>query len=339
MHAGASSGGVATATSSAAPGGISGAMILAAGFGTRLRPLTDERPKPLVWIGDRPLLAHLVERLARAGVQRVVMNTFHRAEDFGGAALSALALPVTVLREVEILGTAGGVANAAEALGAGNVLVWNGDILVDLDVATLGATHAAAVRDKKVGATLGVAPRARGTGTVGVGAGGEVVRLRGERFGEEVAGGDFVGVQVIAPELRRRLPAQGCLVGDGYLPWLREGRALSTFAAPAAWDDVGTLGTYLHANARWLGGRGEDAFVGEGAVVEAGVSVIGSVVGAGARVRGSGVLRGCVVWPGAEVVVEGELSGAVVTAGGVTAPAGGLKATEGAPAWWRGASG
>lgn len=289
------------------------AMILAAGYGTRLRPLTEERPKPLVWVGDRPMLAHIVERLARGGIGRVVMNTHHRAEDFAEIA-GRLPLPVTVVHEGAILGTGGGVANAAQALGEGDVLVWNGDILIDLSVGALVEAH----RRGGAGATLAVAPRARGDGTVGIGAAGEVVRLRGQRFGEEVAGGDFVGVQVVGEELRARLPREGCLVGDGYLPWLREGRRLATFEAPGEWDDVGTVAAYLEANARWLAQRGLEAFVGEGAEVDEGVAVLGSVVGAGARVRGRGALRGCVIWPGAEVALEGDggLEGAVVTAGG-----------------------
>ncbi|AKT40809.1 nucleotidyltransferase family protein [Chondromyces crocatus] len=300
---------------------MTGAMILAAGFGTRLRPLTDERPKPLVWVGDRPLLAHVVDRLARGGVQHVVMNTFHRAEDFGAEALGPLALPVHVVREATILGTAGGVANAAAWLGEGDALVWNGDILIDLDVAALVTAHARHARHARhahagVAATLAVAPRESGVGTVGVGAQGEVVRLRGERFGEEVAGGDFVGVQVVGAALRRDLPPEGCLVGDVYLPWLRQGGALSTFPAPTVWDDVGTVAAYLRANARWLQGRREGAFVGAGAVVADGVTVEASVVGAGARVLGHGTLRGCVVWPGAEVTIDGSLTDAVMTPAG-----------------------
>ena len=288
------------------------AMVLAAGFGTRLRPLTDERAKPLVWVGDRPLLAHVVERLARGGVTQVALNTHHRADDFAEA-LRALPVPVEVLREAEILGTAGGVANAAAALGEGDVVVWNGDILIDLDVAELMSAH----RRLGSAATLAVAPRPRGEGTVGIGASGEVVRLRGERFGEEAAGGDFVGVQVIADPLRRRLPAQGCLVGDGYLPWLREGEPIATVAAPRDWDDIGTVAAYLRANQRWLSQVGRESFLGEGATVDEGVEVDGTVVGSRAQVRGRGALRGCVVWPGAKMVLDGPLDGVVVTTGGL----------------------
>jgi mannose-1-phosphate guanylyltransferase len=293
---------------------MASALLLAAGFGTRLRPLTDELPKPLVWIGDRPLVAHIAERLAAGGVTRVVMNAHHRAERFAPELLSSLPLPVTVVHEPEILGTAGGLANAASALGEGDVVVWNGDILVDLDLAGLRAAHAA----RGAAATLAVAPRSVGEGTVGVSASGEVVRLRGERFGEEAAGGDFGGVHALGEAIRRRLPARGCLVADVYLPWLRGGRALATFAAPPIWDDIGTVAAYLAASARWLEGRGGASYVGEGAAVAAGIGVTGSVIGAGARIEGRGELRGCVVWPGARA--EAPLERAVVTTTGRVVP-------------------
>ncbi|MGK4004814.1 NDP-sugar synthase [Sorangium sp. So ce1036] len=298
---------------------MAAAMILAAGLGTRLRPLTDELPKPLLWLGDRPLVAHIAARLAAGAARRVVLNRSHLAERFSRELLAALPVEVDLVDEPEPFGTAGGLANAARALGEGDVVLWNGDILIDLDVAALSAAHA----QRGAAATLAVAPRAAGEGTLGLGARGEVVRLRGERFGEEAAGGDFVGVHVVGEALRRRLPSRGCMVGDVYLPWLREGRALATFPAPAVWHDIGTVAAYLAANARWLWRCGQASHVGPGALVAEGVDVTGSVVGAGARVEGAGALRGCVVWPGARVAVGAgaPLERAVVTTRGTVARA------------------
>src|SRR5262249_9883692 len=96
---------------------MTAALVLSAGFGTRLRPLTDELPKPLMPVGDRPMLAHVVEALARGGVSDVVVNTHHRAEDFASP-IARFGLGLQVIHEPEILGTAGGLANAAGALGA-----------------------------------------------------------------------------------------------------------------------------------------------------------------------------------------------------------------------------
>lgn len=288
------------------------AMILAAGLGTRLRPLTLELPKPLVWVGDRPAIAHVAARLAAAGIEDIVINTHHRADAFSEAMLARVPGRLSIVTEAEILGTGGGVANAAALLGGGDVVVWNGDILAPLDVAALVAAH-------RGSATLAVTPRPRGEGTVGIGEGGRVARLRGERFGEEVRGGDFLGIYVLGEALRRTLPAPGCLVGDGLLPWLRKGGQVLTFTADVTWDDIGSVESYLRANERWLAATGKGAFIGEGAVIGPGVEVIGSVIGAGAVVGGEGKIEGCVVWPSARL--NAPLARTVITTEGRAASA------------------
>jgi mannose-1-phosphate guanylyltransferase len=293
------------------------AMILAAGLGTRLRPLTDELPKPLVPVGDRSVLAHIAERLAAAGIEEAVLNTHHLAEAFTRERLGRLPIRVAVVNEPSILGTAGGLANAAPLLGEGDVVVWNGDILADVDVGALLAAR----RARGDAATLAIAPRARGEGTVGLGEDGRVVRLRGERFGEEAAGGDFLGIHAVGEALRGRLPRQGCMAGDVYLPALRRGERLGSLAVPGAWDDIGSLGAYLSANARWLDRSGRTRFLGEGVEIGPGVTVEHSVVGEGARLGGEGAVRGAVIWPGARASapIEGAVAtslGAVVTSSG-----------------------
>jgi mannose-1-phosphate guanylyltransferase len=284
------------------------AMILAAGRGTRLHPLTEELPKPLVPVGDRPMIAHIAGRLANAGLARAVINVFHHADAFTPDVLAKLPLALEVVRESTLLGTAGGVANARAALGEGEIVVWNGDILADVDIAALLAAHAEAGDAE---ATMAYAPRAAGEGTLGLGRHGEVVRLRGERFGEEVTGGDFLGVHVLGAMFRSGLPIPGCLVADGYLPALRRGARVASFAVLGAWDDVGNAAAYVAANARWLAQRDLTSFVAATACVGADIEVRGSVVGEGATVTGSGELGGCVVWPGAHAVAP--LRDAVVT--------------------------
>src|SRR5262245_51290867 len=103
---------------------MTAAMILGAGLGKRLRPLTDELPKPLVPVGDRPIVAHVLERLRAGGIERAVLNTHHLPERFESV-LGALPLPLDLVHEPELYGTAGGVANAAPLLGPGTIVVWN----------------------------------------------------------------------------------------------------------------------------------------------------------------------------------------------------------------------
>jgi mannose-1-phosphate guanylyltransferase len=294
----------------AAPAKPLTAMILAAGLGTRLHPLTFELPKPLLPVGDRPAIAHIAGRLAAAGIQQACLNTHHLAEAFSAERLAGLPLRLEVIHEPRILGTAGGVANAALHLGAADAIVWNGDILADLDVLELAHVHA----QTGALATLAVAPRARGEGTVGLDARGAVIRLRDERFGEEAAGGDFVGIQVVSAALRRTLPEIGCLVGDGYLPALRSGAFIAAARFAGDWGDIGSVAAYLDENVRWLRQIGCPSYWGEGARVEASIELSETVIGAGATVTGRGALQRVVVWPFARAVAP--LEDAVVTTGG-----------------------
>ena len=115
------------------------AMILAAGRGERLRPLTDTVPKPLVEVGGKTLIAWHLERLATAGFRDVVINVSHLADVIvrhvgdGGA----FGLRVTWSREKEPLETAGGLAHARTLLGAGAFLLVNADIYAEYDFARL----------------------------------------------------------------------------------------------------------------------------------------------------------------------------------------------------------
>ena len=286
-------------------------MVLAAGYGTRLRPLTDELPKPLVPIGDRPLIHHLGAQLRAAGVSRLVLNSHHHADAFAAAVLESLPLPAQVLHEPEILGTAGGVHNARDALGAGEVLVWNGDILAELDVGELRRLHAA----ERALATLAVCEPSQGPGTVGIGEHGLVVRLRGERWGTEARSADFVGIQLLSAEARARLPAAGCLVADLYQPARRAGDRVMAASVVRCWRDVGTLKSYLEANLGWLAREGRSSYVADGAGVAQGVTLERCVVGARAEITGQGLLRNVVAWPGARA--EAPLENAVVTTAGL----------------------
>jgi mannose-1-phosphate guanylyltransferase len=281
---------------------MTAAMVLSAGFGTRLRPFSDELAKPLMPVGDRPMLAHVVDALRRGGVSDIVVNTHHRAGDFDRE-IEALRANVHVLHEPSILGTAGGVANAAAALGAEDVVVWNGDILApDLDVAALLGR----LTSEPGGVVWVVAPRRVGEGTVGLDVKGHVVRLRGETFGQESSGGDFLGIQAVGAAFRAQLPREGCLVADVALPLLRRGATVASFAFAGTWVDIGTPEALLEANLAWLDRHGFAFHVADGARIDQGVRPVRSLVGAGAVVRGEGELRECVVFPGAEVEAPAE---------------------------------
>jgi mannose-1-phosphate guanylyltransferase len=291
---------------------MTSALILAAGFGTRLRPLTLELPKPVVPVGDRPLLAHVARACRSAGAGHLVANLHHGADKIT-AVIESLKLGIDVAVEPEIRGTAGGVAGARRWFEPGPVLVWNGDILTDAPARAL--LKEAAELEAMV---LAVAPREGFAGSVGLDAAGRVVRLRGRVFGEEARSADYVGVMALGPSVVARLPEQGCLVGDFALPLLEGGGTVRSVPSVAPWTDLGDVPSYAAANFSWLKERGAASFVGVGVQWSSGVTVERSVIGAGVELTGSGAVEDVIAWPGARLTAP--LKRAVVLGSGRVVP-------------------
>jgi N-acetyl-alpha-D-muramate 1-phosphate uridylyltransferase len=173
------------------------AMVLAAGLGTRLRPLTDTIPKPLVELGGRTLLDHAIDRLALVGVELVVVNLHYRAEQIEAALAGRTHPRVALSREAELLETGGGVARALKLLGE-TFFVVNSDVFW-LD----GKDHALArLADAFDPETMdAVLLFQRTAAAVGYEGGGDyfldplgIPRRRGER---EIAPYLFAGVQLL----------------------------------------------------------------------------------------------------------------------------------------------
>lgn len=297
---------------------MTSALILAAGFGTRLRPLTLELPKPVVPVGDRPLLAHVAAACRAGGVTSLVANAHHEHAKIS-AIIDDWSLSIQVVVEPEIRGTAGGVAGARSLLEPGAVLVWNGDILTAAPVKEL--LEQATERDAQV---LAVSPRPAGEGTVGLDDEGSVVRLRGQVFGREVQGGDYVGVSALGPSVVAALPYNGCLFGDVALPHLRKGGRVWTVPNPTDWTDLGDLPQYVAANLRWLELNSQSSILNPSSWIAASARVTASVsaerclIGPGAEVSGSGSLSEVIAWPGA--ALSAPLSRAVVLSSGRVVP-------------------
>jgi N-acetyl-alpha-D-muramate 1-phosphate uridylyltransferase len=126
-----------------------GAMILAAGRGERMRPLSDRTPKPLLAVGGKPLIVHQIEALARAGCRNIVVNAAHLADRMVAALGDGSAWGVALhwSLEPEALETAGGIATASPLLPPGPALIVSGDIWTAFDYATLLPRAATMARD------------------------------------------------------------------------------------------------------------------------------------------------------------------------------------------------
>lgn len=105
------------------------AMVLAAGYGKRLQPLTLTQPKPMIPVADRPLIDYALERLTEAGITRIVVNTHYLPEQIEEHLAQRTDLEIVICREKELLDTGGGVLNALAHLGDGPVLVTNSDMV------------------------------------------------------------------------------------------------------------------------------------------------------------------------------------------------------------------
>jgi len=219
------------------------AMLLAAGLGTRMRPLTDQVPKPLLPVAGRPMILYPLAFLRRHGVTEVVINTHLYAEQWrqtlGDG--SALGMQITYSPEPVLLDTGGGIKNAEKFFRGETFIVLNADTLIELDLAAVLDAH----RRFRPLATLVLrqVPNPEEFSAVMVDGEGRIRRLRGQPEEVSVAGMQFftyTGLQVLEPEALKTLPSgrPACLIQDGYLPLLRSGREIRAFITRGYWKSL-----------------------------------------------------------------------------------------------------
>lgn len=303
------------------------ALVLAAGRGERLRPLTDELPKPALPVAGRPLVAWTLDELARAGCEAAAVNLFHLGERVRERlGESHRGMPLRYSPEPELLGTLGALAPLRDFLADCDVaLVVNGDSLCRWPLAALLARHRACGAAATLLLAARAAPRRFGGG-VRVAADGRLLALRRGTLVAHAArrGVVFAGAQALAPRLLARVPeGPGDLVSGLYEPLLAAGETLQTLITRRSWHDLGTPRRYLEgALERALYGlpaggvwRAPGAEVSRGARLRRVALEAGAWVGAGARVEES------VLLPGARIG-EGAVARRVVLGPGVELPAG-----------------
>lgn len=216
------------------------AFILAAGSGTRLRPLTLTTPKPLLPVGGRPLLDHVLDQLRAAGHEEVVVNASWLAEQVveWGRGRSG----VTVVVEAPTaLGTGGGLRNARRLL-AERFVVMNGDVLSDIDLRALWAVDAPAV--------MVLRPQQGRLHTPVMQRGGVVTGIEGV-VGEPGGHWHFTGVHALHAEVLDLVPPTGeaCIVRTAYRALVPEGKVRAS-EHRGNWHDIGTIQQYEAARGR-----------------------------------------------------------------------------------------
>jgi len=318
---------------------------MAAGLGTRLRPLTWEIPKPVVPVANRPVMEHILRLLRSHGVGEVISNLHWFPETIRGPLGdgSRLGIDLTYVEEERLLGTAGGVRNVAEWLSDGGepFLVMAGDALTDIDFSALLRTH----EEKGGVATLAVASVANVSefGVVITDADGRVQGFQ-EKPDPAEALSDLASCMIYAfrPEIFEYFPGDEVIdfALDVFPALLSHDVPFHVHRIDEYWNDVGSIAEYLQGNLDVLAGRvavepagelvkgGPDeentvaqpdgwelsgtVLVGEGATVGAGARIDGPVVlGPGARVGADAIVKGSVLLPGAEAPPSSLLVGSI----------------------------
>ncbi|MCC6273871.1 MAG: nucleotidyltransferase family protein [Deltaproteobacteria bacterium] len=223
------------------------AIVLAAGLGTRLRPLTLRSPKPLLPVGGVPILLFNLFLLKESGIRRIVVNLHHLPEKIRRCFRDgkSLGLRLSYSFEPKILGTAGGIAQALDVLEDRGTFVLNGDIIFDLDLKKMATAH----RRSGAKATLACIPKNRAevqsfvefdaAGRIRRIAGGPEATTRLPRLKQAI----FSGAHLLEPELFRGYPRHefGCVVRQVYQPAIARGERLQAYEHRGSWWDLGSL--------------------------------------------------------------------------------------------------
>jgi mannose-1-phosphate guanylyltransferase/mannose-1-phosphate guanylyltransferase/phosphomannomutase len=320
-------------------------MVLAAGLGTRLRPLTYEISKPMVPVLDRPVMAHILDLLQEHSFTPVIANLHYFPDEIR----EYFAERISYSYEPELLGTAGGVRACAEFLGRDSFLVISGDALTDIDLRALAATH------ERCGgiATLAV-KRVSDTREYGVVLHDREGRVTGfqEKPDPAEALSDLgnCGIYMFRADVFEYFPERPFAdwAQDVFPALLAADEPFHIHEVREYWNDVGSLaelrrGTFdalrgelhLHVEGRELRPgltvAGEqalppdleidgEAWIGQDVDIGAGVRLMGPVVlGDGARVGERARVRESIVLPGAELAAEAILIGAIAAQGDILA--------------------
>jgi mannose-1-phosphate guanylyltransferase/mannose-1-phosphate guanylyltransferase/phosphomannomutase len=312
-------------------------MVLAAGLGTRLRPLTYEIPKPMVPVLDRPVMAHILDLLERHGFQEVIANLHY----FPDTIRSYFGERLSYRYEPELLGTAGGVRGCSDFFGKETFLVISGDALTDIDLGAFLARHLQA----KGLATLAV-KKVTDTREYGVVLHDRDGRVTGfqEKPAPEEALSDLgnCGIYIFEPEIFDYFPESPFVdwANDVFPALLENDVPFHIHEAREYWNDVGSLAELRQGSFDALNGDlqlqiegverapgvilagdsrlGEDTevqgpvWIGHDVKIGEGVRLTGPLaIGDGARVGDRAQLRESIFFPGSEIAANSIVIGAI----------------------------
>ncbi|MEY2480224.1 MAG: mannose-phosphate guanylyltransferase [Verrucomicrobiota bacterium] len=304
---------------------ITQAFVLGAGLGTRLRPLTEDLPKPLVPVFQKPLITFAFDHLIDLGIEKFLVNTHHRPERF------AEMFPRSTYRdrridfrnEPELLETAGGIANIRDSLGHEHFLVYNGDILTDLPIAPLITEHF------RAGNIVTLALRSQ-AGPRHIAFDRErrrIVDVRNQLKTDAPQEFVFSGVYAVSPKFLDWIePGVKRSVIPIFLDLIRREQKIGGAVLDKGhWWDVGTRDAYLqlHRELREIqfpeyptDGPDWRMSIHKTAHVDPTAQLLGcTVVGADCVIEADVVLEDTILWPGAQIASRSRLRNCIVRSG------------------------
>lgn len=302
-------------------GAVRTAFVLGAGLGTRLRPLTESRPKPLIPIFGKPLITFALDHLGALGVESFVINTHHLAAQFdpifGGGCY--FGRPVRLVHEPVLLETGGGIKNAEPWIGPEPFVVYSGDILTDLPLEPLVEEHFRRGND----VTLAL----RDTG-LAAGIALENGRITDIRRKTQGAGAyDFANVSVWNAEIFRRIPAGQAV---SFIPvlaeWLGQGGKIGGLLLnERQWFNIGSRAEYLAVH-RFISERSWKPSYGAARDWPVRISPDATIaptaklsgfhsIGSGCVIGEEASVEDSVLWDGAEIASRARLEGCIVRDG------------------------
>ncbi len=299
---------------------ISQAFVLGAGLGRRLRPLTDDLPKPLVPVFQKPLITFALDHLTAAGVKSFVINTHYLPAEFEMffAAGNYRQLPVRLVHEPVLLETGGGMKNAQPFMSSQPFLVYSGDLLTDIALEPLIEEHLRSGNDvtlalRETGLAAQIALRD-----------GRVLDI-GNRRGHP-GSLDYANVSVWSPQAFSRfslgekisfIPVLAKWIGEG-------GRIGGVILNEGRWFNLASAAQYLeihraiaqeHWRPRYAQPPDWPVRIAPDAVIEEGAEMIGFVsVGARCRVASGARVEDSILWPGARIASRTQLKRCIVRA-------------------------
>lgn len=286
------------------------AIILAAGLGTRLRPLTLQIPKPMVPVAGVPNIERIVRHLRSQGISEFAINLHHCPEPLKAHLGDGGWLNVAIewFHEPEILGTGGAIRNMIGAMGKETFIVVNGDVVFMPDIAPLLEAHRTSGAIASMIVKKAISDEA--PGTVGLDTSRRVRRLlwAGDSTNEDLY--MFTGMHLIEPRIAPYLPHSGCIVRQGYIPMLENADGIFGIPRQEYFCDLGTAADYLNANLKIATGdiplpgfvpAGNGCIISPSATFGRGAAVENSIIGDNAHIGSDIRVSRSIVMPDAMV--------------------------------------